>query len=142
MARDMHCFTETWDVARAALDLDFHISLSGIVTFKNALDVKDVARRVPLDRMARQFVLREIDAAAARILADIADDVGELERDSEVARVPSGIGVHVAEDFRSHQADDAGHAMAIALQIGKIDVAVALEVHGHAIDHCLEVSFR
>jgi TatD DNase family protein len=47
----MHCFTETWDVARAALDLDFHISLSGIVTFKNALDVKDVARRVPLDRM-------------------------------------------------------------------------------------------
>jgi TatD DNase family protein len=47
----MHCFTETWDVARAALDLNFHISLSGIVTFKNALDVKEVARRVPLDRM-------------------------------------------------------------------------------------------
>ena len=33
----MHCFTETWDVAQAALDLDFHISLSGIVTFKNAV---------------------------------------------------------------------------------------------------------
>ena len=47
----MHCFTETWDVARAALDLGFHISLSGIVTFKNAHDVKDVARRVPLDRL-------------------------------------------------------------------------------------------
>jgi len=47
----MHCFTETWEVARAALDLGFHISLSGIVTFKNAQDVKDVARRVPLDRM-------------------------------------------------------------------------------------------
>jgi TatD DNase family protein len=45
----MHCFTETWEVARAALDLGFHISLSGIVTFKNAQDVKDVARRVPLD---------------------------------------------------------------------------------------------
>jgi TatD DNase family protein len=47
----MHCFTETWAVARAALDLGFHISLSGIVTFKNAHDVKDVARRVPLDRL-------------------------------------------------------------------------------------------
>lgn len=47
----MHCFTETWEVASAALDLGFHISFSGIVTFKNALQIKDVARRVPLDRM-------------------------------------------------------------------------------------------
>jgi len=47
----MHCFTETWDVARAALDLGFHISFSGIVTFKNAVALKDVARRVPLERM-------------------------------------------------------------------------------------------
>jgi TatD DNase family protein len=47
----MHCFTETWDVAQAALDLNFHISFSGIVTFKNAVELKDVARRVPLERM-------------------------------------------------------------------------------------------
>lgn len=47
----MHCFTETWEVARAALDLGFHISFSGIVTFKNALAIKDVARRVPLEQM-------------------------------------------------------------------------------------------
>jgi TatD DNase family protein len=47
----MHCFTETWEVAAAALDLGFHISFSGIVTFKNAMALKDVARRVPLDRM-------------------------------------------------------------------------------------------
>jgi TatD DNase family protein len=47
----MHCFTETWDVARAALDLGFHISFSGIVTFRNAVDLKEVARRVPLERM-------------------------------------------------------------------------------------------
>jgi TatD DNase family protein len=47
----MHCFTETWDVAQAALDLNFYISFSGIVTFKNAVELKDVARRVPLDRM-------------------------------------------------------------------------------------------
>ncbi|HEV7413304.1 MAG TPA: TatD family hydrolase [Casimicrobiaceae bacterium] len=47
----MHCFTETWEVAQGALELGFHISFSGIVTFKNAVALKDVARRVPLDRM-------------------------------------------------------------------------------------------
>ena len=47
----MHCFTETWEVASAAMDLGFHISFSGIVTFKNAVELKDVARRVPLERM-------------------------------------------------------------------------------------------
>jgi TatD DNase family protein len=47
----LHCFTETWEVAEEALSMGFHISLSGIVTFKNALSVKDVARRVPLDRL-------------------------------------------------------------------------------------------
>lgn len=45
-----HCFTETMDVARAALDLDFYISFSGILTFKNAEDLRSVARFVPLDR--------------------------------------------------------------------------------------------
>ncbi len=47
----MHCFTEDWDTASAALDLGFHISISGIVTFKNAATVRDVAARVPLDRL-------------------------------------------------------------------------------------------
>jgi len=47
----MHCFTETWEVARAALDLGFFISLSGIVTFRNAEALREVARRVPLDRL-------------------------------------------------------------------------------------------
>ena len=45
-----HCFTETEQVARAALDLGFYISFSGILTFKNAADLRDVARFVPLDR--------------------------------------------------------------------------------------------
>ena len=45
----MHCFTETWEVASAALDLGFMISFSGILTFKNAADLRDVARRVPLE---------------------------------------------------------------------------------------------
>ena len=47
----MHCFTESWEVAEAAIALGFHISFSGIVTFKNAVALKDVARRVPLERM-------------------------------------------------------------------------------------------
>ena len=47
----MHCFTESWEVAQAAIDLGFHISFSGIVTFKNAVPLKEVARRVPLERM-------------------------------------------------------------------------------------------
>jgi TatD DNase family protein len=46
-----HCFTETLQVARAALDLGFHISFSGIVTFRNAEDLREVARFVPLDRL-------------------------------------------------------------------------------------------
>jgi TatD DNase family protein len=47
----MHCFTESWPVAEAALDQGFYISMSGIVTFKNALTVREVAQRVPLDRL-------------------------------------------------------------------------------------------
>ena len=47
----MHCFTEPWPVAERALAQNFYISLSGIVTFKSATDVQDVARRVPLERL-------------------------------------------------------------------------------------------
>ncbi|MEO8007340.1 MAG: TatD family hydrolase [Betaproteobacteria bacterium] len=47
----MHCFTETADVARRAMDMNFMISFSGIVTFKNAIALKDVAREVPLESM-------------------------------------------------------------------------------------------
>jgi TatD DNase family protein len=46
-----HCFTETAEVARAALELGFYISFSGIVTFRNAESLRDVARWVPIDRL-------------------------------------------------------------------------------------------
>jgi len=46
----LHCFTEDWEMAQKALDLGFYISFSGIVTFKNATQVHDVARKVPNDR--------------------------------------------------------------------------------------------
>ncbi|MCS6787314.1 MAG: TatD family hydrolase [Thiobacillaceae bacterium] len=47
----MHCFTETWAVAEQAMALGFYISFSGIVTFKNAAELREVARAVPLDRL-------------------------------------------------------------------------------------------
>ena len=47
----MHCFTESIAVARAAMDMNFYISFSGIVTFKNATAIRDVAAYVPLERM-------------------------------------------------------------------------------------------
>nr|WP_010130744.1 TatD family hydrolase [Microbulbifer agarilyticus] len=47
----LHCFTESWEMAKAALDLNYYISLSGIVTFKNAEELREVAKQVPLDRL-------------------------------------------------------------------------------------------
>lgn len=47
----MHCFTESWEVAVAAMDLGFYISFSGIVTFKNATALQTVAKKMPLDRI-------------------------------------------------------------------------------------------
>lgn len=47
----MHCFTENWDIAQRAIEMNFYISFSGIVTFKNAHMLKEVARKVPLNRM-------------------------------------------------------------------------------------------
>jgi len=53
----MHCFTETWEVAEAALAMGFYISFSGIVTFKSAKQIKEVAQRMPMER-----ILIETDA--------------------------------------------------------------------------------
>jgi len=47
----LHCFTENWEMAKAAIDLGFYISVSGIVTFKNAGELRSVIRQVPKDRL-------------------------------------------------------------------------------------------
>ena len=47
----MHCFTESWSMAKQALDMGFYISISGIVTFKNADQVVEVVKKMPLDRL-------------------------------------------------------------------------------------------
>ena len=47
----LHCFTEDWEMARAAIDLNYFISFSGIITFRNADELRDVVRKTPLDRL-------------------------------------------------------------------------------------------
>jgi TatD DNase family protein len=47
----LHCFSEDWKVAVQAMDLNFHISFSGIVTFKGARQIQDVAKRLPRERL-------------------------------------------------------------------------------------------
>lgn len=47
----LHCFTENWEMAKAAIDMGFYISISGIVTFKNANELRDVVTKIPLDRL-------------------------------------------------------------------------------------------
>ncbi|OTG88493.1 TatD family hydrolase [Acinetobacter sp. ANC 3813] len=47
----LHCFTEDWETAKAVLDCGYYISFSGIVSFKNAQDLRDVVKQVPLDRV-------------------------------------------------------------------------------------------
>lgn len=47
----LHCFTEDWEMASAAIDLGFYISISGIVTFKNAIELQQVAKKIPSDRL-------------------------------------------------------------------------------------------
>jgi len=47
----LHCFTENWEMAQAAIELGFYISISGIVTFNQAQNVRDMARQIPLERL-------------------------------------------------------------------------------------------
>ncbi len=47
----LHCFTESWDMAVAAMDLNYFISISGIVTFNSAADLREVVKKMPLDRL-------------------------------------------------------------------------------------------
>ena len=47
----LHCFSESWEIAREAIDMAFYISFSGVVTFKNAQRLRDVAAKIPLDRI-------------------------------------------------------------------------------------------
>src|SRR5206468_7299823 len=86
------------------------------------------------DAKPPQFILWQVDARALRVLADVADDVGELEGDAEVAGIGARGWVFVAEDLRRQQSDNAGDAMAIALERGEVLVTILVEAHRHAVD--------
>lgn len=92
----MHCFTEDWEMAKQALDLGFYISFSGIVTFNNAAELREVARKVPAERILietdspylapvphrgksnlPQYV-REVAACVAEIRSTSVDELIEL----------------------------------------------------------------
>ena len=47
----LHCFTESWEMAKAAMDMNYMISISGIVTFKKAEELREVAKKIPIDRL-------------------------------------------------------------------------------------------
>jgi TatD DNase family protein len=94
----MHCFTESWETAAAALELGFYISFSGIVTFKNARALKEVARRVPIERMLVETDSPYLAPVPHRgkvnrpgYVRHVAEEVGRLLNlpPSEVARVTS-----------------------------------------------------
>ncbi|OED41635.1 hydrolase TatD [Endozoicomonas sp. (ex Bugula neritina AB1)] len=82
----LHCFTESWDMAKAALDMNYYISISGIVTFRNATELGEVVKRLPMSRL-----LIETDAPylapvphrgksnEPRFVVDVATCVAELK---------------------------------------------------------------
>src|SRR5262249_31294622 len=80
----------------------------------------------------------QIDAVLARVLADVADDVGELKRDAEISGVVERARVAIAEDAGGEQSDDARHAIAIRLEPGPVEIARLPEVHLHAVDDLVE----
>jgi TatD DNase family protein len=106
----MHCFTETWEVAEAALAMGFYISFSGIVTFKNAKQLKEVAQRVPLER-----ILIETDAP---FLAPIPHR-GKLNQPAYVKHVAEEIAI-----LRGISLDEVGQRttenFACLFQLGKL----------------------
>ncbi len=98
----MHCFTETLETARAAMDMGFYISFSGIVTFKNAVALKEVARQIPLERM-----LIETDSpylAPVPFRGKINQPAYVRHVAEEIARLrgvsPEEIGLATTENFR------------------------------------------
>jgi TatD DNase family protein len=109
----MHCFTETWEVAEAAMRMGFLISFSGIVTFRNAAQLKEVAARVPLESM-----LIETDSpylAPVPHRGRVNQPAWVTEVAAEVARlqgrtVESVAAATSANFFRLFKIDSDGHA--------------------------------
>ena len=92
----MHCFTESWEMAQQAIDLGFYISISGIVTFKQATNVQEMARQIPLNRLLIETDSPWLSPAPFRgkpnhpgrvglVAAKLSDIRGETEEQIELA---------------------------------------------------------
>ena len=87
-----------------------------------------------------QLVDRQVNAIAHGVFAHVADDVGQLKRQPQLVRVGGGGRVGLAENARRHFADNARHQVAIALQRGKVEVAVLRQIHLAAFDDGQQVA--
>ena len=83
----------------------------------------------------REIVERHVHAAARQIVLDVADDVGELQRDAEIQRVVARLRIAAAEDPDTDQADRRRDAVAILQQIVECLIPRRVEIHRHAVDH-------
>ena len=87
---------------------------------------------------AAQILERQVDAAAREIVLDVAQDVGQLQRDAEVQRVVARPVAPAAEDPDADQADRRGDAPAVLEQVVERLVPRRVEIHRHAVDDVLE----
>ncbi len=97
----IHCFTEDWNFAQAAMDLGFHISFSGIVTFRNSSALQDVARKIPRDRLLVETdspFLAPVPVRGKRnepgFVAHVANFLAELRQES-----PERLAEYTTENF-------------------------------------------
>ncbi|MGH8632695.1 MAG: TatD family hydrolase [Burkholderiales bacterium] len=113
----MHCFTGTWEVAQAAIDLGFCISFSGIVTFKNAAALREVAKQVPLERMLIETDSPYLAPVPYRgktnepaLVRYVAEEIARL-RDVPLEQVASATSENFFRQFRIDSASpDSGRA--------------------------------
>ena len=87
-----------------------------------------------------QFVHGQVDASAQGVLAHVAQDVGELQRQAELVGIGGGLRIGLAEDARRDFADHAGHQVAVARKAGKVEIPGLLQVHLAAVDHFVELA--
>src|SRR5581483_6622426 len=121
--------------ATSARSLELH-QAAELVAVHAAQDV------VFRDAEAPEVLQGQINAAARGVLAHVADDVGELERDTQVLGVIASARIAVAEDFYADEADRRGHPVAVQAQLLEALVARAREIHLDAVDDFLEVTAR
>src|SRR6201996_901551 len=118
--------------AMRALGLELHQRREAVAVAPGRVALEDLGG---LDVELLQLGDRQVDAATARVVADVADDVGELHRETQAMRERHRLRLRAAHDVARDLADDAGHQVAILLQAGEVEEACLLEVGLATLDH-------